>query len=57
MFGWLGIVLGILLILIGGFMVFFLPTTEKHQPESMAWTGVIVGIVFLIIGGILLFVW
>lgn len=55
MFGWIGIVIGILLALAGIFLVFFFPTTTVHQGESFGKTGVILGVIFLIVAFFLLF--
>ncbi len=55
MFGALGIVLGILLILLGGFLVLFFPMTEEHQASEFTKTGVVLGFIFLIIGAFLVF--
>jgi len=50
MFGLLGIAVGILLILVGGFLVFFFPSTKEHQPPPFDLVGVVLGFIFLIIG-------
>ncbi len=55
MFGWIGAIIGILLILLGGFMVLFFPFTVEEQPESMALTAIVTGFVLIVIGGVLLF--
>ena len=55
MFGFVGIIVGILLLIAGVFLVFFFPTTEEHQPVSFGVTGIVIGIVFLIIGFVLVF--
>lgn len=55
MFGLLGVIVGIILIIVGGYMVFFLPMSIYHQPE-FGYTGVFLGIVFLIVGFVLIFV-
>jgi hypothetical protein len=57
MFGLLGIVVGIILLALGIFLVFFFPNVTEHQPTSMGWTGIVLGFIFIVIGGILLFVW
>ncbi len=54
MFGWLGTVIGILLVLIAIFMIFFFPSTLEHQAE-FGWRGVLLGLILLIIGGLLIF--
>ena len=55
MFGWIGILVGILLIIFGGFLVVFFPSTIEHQPPQMTVGGVILGFVCLVIGVLLLF--
>ncbi|MBI4020737.1 MAG: hypothetical protein HY369_00675 [Candidatus Aenigmarchaeota archaeon] len=55
MFGLLGIAIGILLGLLGVFLVFFFPGVTEHQPESMSWTGIVIGIFCLIAGAVLIF--
>ncbi len=55
MFGWLGIGIGILLIVLGGWLVFFFPSTVEHQPEQFGWTAIVLGIVLIIIGGLFVF--
>ncbi len=55
MFGFLGALLGILLLAAGVFLVFFFPSTEEHQPEGMSVTGIVMGLIFLVIGFALLF--
>ena len=56
MFGILGILVGIVLILIGGFLVFFFPGTEEHQWPPFDIVGVVLGFILIIIGGVLVFV-
>ena len=55
MFGWIGIIIGILFFLIGGFLVVFFPSTEEHQGDSFSITGVAIGIILLIAGFFLVF--
>lgn len=55
MFGWLGIAIGILLFLIGGFLVVFFPSTEEHQGDTFGLTGVILGFILLIAAFFLVF--
>lgn len=55
MFGWLGIAIGILFFLIGGFMVFFFPSTEEHQGDNFGITGVVLGLILLIAAFFLVF--
>jgi len=55
MFGLVGIIVGILLLIAGFFLVFFFPLNVEHQPETMSITGIVIGILFLIIGFVLVF--
>jgi hypothetical protein len=55
MFGILGIIIGILLIMLGGFLVLFFPMAPEHQAGQFTKVGVILGFIFLIIGGVLVF--
>jgi len=55
MFGLIGIVIGILLLLVGIFLVFFFPSTMEHQPPGMSVTGVVLGLVLLVVGFVLVF--
>ena len=58
-FGLIGQLIGILLILFGGFMVFFFPASSEkptgHQPEKFSISGIIIGLLSLVIGVMLLF--
>ena len=58
MFGLTGIVAGIVLIIIGGIMVFFFPSTGEYRPRNDPFTPfvVVVGLIMIIGGGILIFV-
>ena len=56
MFGLGGIVAGIVLILIGGAMVFFIPSSTTYQRGEMTAMGVVIGFVLIILGAILIFV-
>jgi len=55
MFGIAGILVGLLLVLVGGFLVFFFPNTMEHQPPPFDTVGVVLGFILLIIGGVLIF--
>jgi len=55
MFGWIGIVIGILFFLIGGFLVVFFPSTEEHQGDSFSLTGILIGFILLIVAFFLVF--
>ncbi len=55
MFGIVGIVVGVLMLLFGAFCVFFFPSSHIHQQQELAMGGVIIGIVSLLIGAALVF--
>ena len=55
MFGWIGIIIGILLFLIGGFLVVFFPSTEEHQGNTFGLSGIILGFILLIAAFFLVF--
>jgi len=55
MFGWTGLIAGVILLLIAGFLIFFFPSATKHQPEPYGWNGVILGFILGLIGLALLF--
>ncbi len=66
-FGLLGQLIGILLILFGGYMVFLFPSyadpqsstgsrqTVGHQPSEFSISGIVIGLISLVIGFMLLF--
>lgn len=56
MFGLFGTIIGIILLVVGGYLVVFFPATIEHQTESVSIVGIVFGIVLLIAGGILIFV-
>ncbi len=53
MFGIIGFIVGILLILLGGFMAFFFPSDDRHQSDSIAVGGIVIGLIILLFGFIL----
>jgi hypothetical protein len=55
MFGLLGIIFGIILFLVGGFLVIFFPSTEEHQGDTFSIVGILLGFIFLIAGFFLVF--
>lgn len=55
MWGVLGVVAGIILILVGGFLIIFFPGTEEHQPLGFSILGIVMGFAFVIIGCLLIF--
>ncbi len=55
MFGWTGVIIGILLLLFAGFMIFFFPAAREQQPQGFGWNGVLLGFIAGIIGLALLF--
>ncbi len=56
MFGLLGQVIGVIIILIGGLLMFFLHAPEEHQPPEFGISFIFIGLILVIIGGLLLFV-
>jgi hypothetical protein len=55
MFGWIGIIIGILFFLVGGFLVIFFPSSEEHQGDTFSITGIVLGFILLIAGFFLIF--
>ena len=60
MFGWTGIIIGILLLLFAAFMVFFFPASTMegasgHQPQGFSWNGILLGFIAGLIGVALIF--
>jgi ABC-type Mn2+/Zn2+ transport system permease subunit len=57
MFGWIGVIIGILLLLFAAFMIFFFPmsTAEASGHQTQGWNGVLFGFVAGIIGVALIF--
>ncbi len=53
-FGILGLVIGILFILIGGFLVFFFPANKEHQSGDFTSAGIFIGVLFILFGFLLL---
>lgn len=47
--------LGLILIIIGFFIVKSFPGIAKYQPEGFSWTGVLIGLIVLFAGLSLLF--
>jgi len=56
MFGLLGLITGIILLILGGYMVFFFPHAIGYQTEKFSAIGIIAGFVFLLIGALLIFI-
>ena len=56
MFGLGGIIAGIMLILLGGALIFFFPSATKYQPDSMGVIVVVIGFVMVILGAVIIFV-
>lgn len=56
MFGLGGIIAGTILILIGGAMVFFIPSSLTYQPKQMTTMGIVIGFIMIILGAMLIFV-
>jgi len=53
--GILGIIGGIILMLIGIFLIFIFPSTTEHQTEQFSIMGIVIGIVFFFVGLFLIF--
>jgi hypothetical protein len=56
MFGLAGLIAGIILILIGGALVFFFPASSQYQPQEFGIVAVVAGFVMIILGAIMIFV-
>ena len=56
MFGLAGVITGIILIVIGGLLVFFFPSASTYQPQEFGIVVVIAGFVMIILGAIMVFV-
>ena len=56
MFGWLGLIIGIILLVLGGYLVFFFPRAVEYQTEKLSTIGIVWGFIFLTIGAILIFI-
>ncbi len=54
-FGLAGIIAGILMLLVGFFLVFLFPTTGEHQTDQFGIVGVVLGVILLLLGGALIF--
>lgn len=54
-FGWAWSIAGVLLLLLGGYMVLFFPFTRYHQGEHFQVSGPLFGLLFLVIGWYLVF--
>jgi hypothetical protein len=54
-FGWLLGILGVIFLLLGGFMVLFFPFTAEHQGDEFQVAGPVIGLVLLVVGGVLVF--
>ncbi|MBU0953331.1 MAG: hypothetical protein KKA90_02840 [Nanoarchaeota archaeon] len=55
LFGLTGGVVGVILLLLGVFLVFFFPGTAEHQGSTFSTTGIILGIIFLMLAGAFFF--
>jgi hypothetical protein len=53
-FGILGIIIGILLILFGGYLVIFFPSAAHTQPPSMTTGAIVLGFLCVVVGILLL---
>ena len=55
MFGFTGVIAGIILILIGGILIFLFPSATDYQPDEFGIVIVVVGFIMIILGAILIF--
>ena len=55
MFGLLGAIIGILLLLWAVFMLFFFPAITEHQTEHFGKNGIIFGFFLVLVGALLVF--
>jgi hypothetical protein len=55
MFGWIGTIVGILLLLFAAFMIFFFPAASQEHQQGIGWNGVIFGFIMGFIGIVLIF--
>ncbi len=55
MFGLTGVIVGIILIVIGGALVFFFPASSQYQPQEFGIAAVVAGFVMIILGAIMVF--
>ncbi|MBN1896781.1 MAG: hypothetical protein JW789_03605 [Candidatus Aenigmarchaeota archaeon] len=55
MFGLWGLAFGIILLAFGVFAIFFFPSSQTHQEESLAVGGVVMGVIAIVIGAMLVF--
>lgn len=53
MFGPLGFLIGIALLILGVLLIIFFPAAQEYQSETFSLTAIVMGIIFIIIGGIL----
>jgi membrane-bound ClpP family serine protease len=56
MFGIAGLIGGLVMIIIGGIMAFFMPSAQTYQPSEMSTLMVLIGFVLIILGGVMIFV-
>ncbi len=55
MFGLWGLAFGIILLAFGVFAIFFFPSSQTHQEESLAVGGIVMGVIAIVIGAMLVF--
>ncbi len=56
MFGITGVIAGIIMIIIGGLLVFFFPSASIYRPQEFDIAIVVAGFVMIILGAIMVFV-
>lgn len=55
MYGLVGFIVGLILVLVGGGLMFLFPSTLRHQPTGFAKVGIVLGLLLIFIGGALMF--
>ncbi len=55
MFGWAGILIGVLMVVVGIFMAFFSQVAVEHQPQDFGYLAIGIGIILIFAGGALIF--
>lgn len=56
MFGITGTIAGIVMIIVGGILVFFFPGAPQYQPRDFSVLVVVIGFILIILGAIMAFV-
>jgi uncharacterized membrane protein HdeD (DUF308 family) len=56
MFGITGVIAGIIMIIVGGILVFFFPAASTYQPRDFSVLVVVIGFILIILGAVMAFV-